>query len=376
MVPRWVRWMLLSAFFGLAPSIRSKHPPGVSLGRSFLPRAVAFNTEGRFQRGAPPSEATPHGASMVPIYRGMSLVSETATGELEPVLLSSEQVQMGEASWLGTAEESSALAELQRKASHRLGSGFWMLDVSNCFDQAPSLSDLGLREDFNASPSVSSTSAQWHKLRSRAGASVVDRLASEDYAALLAVAAGMSAWHRSVRFCATCGAPTEAVRSGLQRQCCQCGSRFRPRVDPAMLVLVTDGDRCLLGRKASWPAGRFSALAGFVEFGETLEECVIREVREESGVLVDPKSICFVASQPWLFPRSLLLGFTAKPVSTEIKLTEELEDVKWFEADYIEACLAEADDIDASDTRFNIPSRTSLANSLIHGWLQSIRAQK
>ena len=317
---------------------------------------VAFNTEGRLQRGLRPPKSS-EGRSLVPVYQGLSLVTER-NGQFEPVLLGSQMESKGDdISWIGMAHESSALAELQRRASHRVDSGFWMLDFS-AHSEAPSMSELGLHD------------AQWCKLRSRhAGPSVCDRLASDDYAALLAIAAGLSEWHRSVRFCSKCGGETKAVRAGSNRQCLKCESRFRPRVDPAMLVLVTDGDRCLLGRKASWPPGRFSALAGFVEFGETLEECVVREVREESGVIVDKTSITFCASQPWLFPRSLLLGFTARAAKTEIEVTDELEDVKWFEAGYVEACLA---DKGKASEDFNIPSETSLAHSLIKGWLNNL----
>ena len=106
---------------------------------------------------------------------------------------------------------------------------------------------------------------------------------------------------------------------------------MRPRVDPSIIVLVARGDECLLGRQASWPAGRYSTLAGFVELGETFEEAVVREVREEAGVTCDRSTLRFVASQPWLFPRSLMVGFVVETADTALEVDEsELEDARWF----------------------------------------------
>jgi len=325
---------------------------------------VAFNTEGRFGRGVAP-KVTP--SLLVPVYQGLSLVRERKIGTelMEPVMLLQEEMEklkmegLEEPVWLGSPT-SGTLKELQEKYVGNSEDGFWMLDLST-LPEAPSSTTLGV------------PGARWAKLRDRNAAPSVCDLLEDDHAALLAVAAGLSNWHRSVRFCAKCGGPTESFRSGSNRRCSACGSRFRPRVDPAMIVLVTSGRRCLLGRKASWPPGRFSALAGFVEFGETLEECVRREVREESGVVVDDHSIRFVASQPWLFPRSLLLGFTAEAADDTIDVDQdELEEVKWFEASYLRRQLLSADKDSADD--FNIPSKTSLAHSLIKGWLHEVES--
>ena len=127
----------------------------------------------------------------------------------------------------------------------------------------------------------------------------------------------------------------------------------------------------MLGRKAVWPPGRYSTLAGFVEFGETLEECVVREVREESGVLVDPSSIRFVASQPWLFPRSLMMGFIAEASDPTLQLDAELEDVGWFDRPTLQGALAsEAPDGTRAPASLNVPSRASLANTLMRTWLR------
>ena len=131
----------------------------------------------------------------------------------------------------------------------------------------------------------------------------------QDEGGLVAYVAALLNWHRRHRFCAACGAPSHVGEGGLIRACPRCGTDHHPRTDPVVIMLVTDGDRVLLGRAPSWPERRYSALAGFVEPGESLEEAVAREVAEESGVEVGPPR--YVASQPWPFPSSLMLGFEA-----------------------------------------------------------------
>jgi NAD+ diphosphatase len=155
-------------------------------------------------------------------------------------------------------------------------------------------------------------------------------------AALAAYAGSLLAWHRRHRFCANCGAPTEARDGGHERVCPACGAHHFPRTDPVVIVRVTDGaDGLLLGRQARWPDGRFSLLAGYVEPGETLEEAVRREVHEESGVELD--SVAYVASQPWPFPSSLMLGFSALAERGDPKpADDELAEVRWFEREEVE----------------------------------------
>lgn len=130
-------------------------------------------------------------------------------------------------------------------------------------------------------------------------------------AALLGLARSLVSWNQSVLFCGSCGERTAPRRAGYSRQCPACSARFYPRLDPAIIVLVTAGDYCLLARNRRWVAGRFSLLAGFAEVCETLEMAVVREVHEETGVRLDPASVCFIASQPWPFPSSLMMGFSA-----------------------------------------------------------------
>jgi NAD+ diphosphatase len=152
-----------------------------------------------------------------------------------------------------------------------------------------------------------------------------------DEAGILGYARALATWRRRHRFCGTCGAKTLPAKGGHVLVCSDptCRSEQFPRIDPAIIVLVSDGERALLGRQASWPPGRYSTIAGFVEPGESLEDAVAREVREETGIEVD--SIEYHSSQPWPFPSSLMLGFTARAVSHEVHLADqELEDARWF----------------------------------------------
>jgi len=159
---------------------------------------------------------------------------------------------------------------------------------------------------------------------------VLAELPAEE-AGLLGYARALLSWRRRNRFCGTCGATTVPARGGHVLVCTQAACRHEhfPRIDPAIIVLVSDGDRALLGRQAAWPAGRFSTIAGFVEPGESLEDAVAREVFEETGVGV--QDIEYQSSQPWPFPASLMLGFTARAASDEVRLNDrELEEARWF----------------------------------------------
>ena len=190
---------------------------------------------------------------------------------------------------------------------------------------------------------------------------------------LAAYTAALLNWHRRHRFCSACGHQSDIVEAGLTRLCPHCGAEHHPRTDPVVIMLVTDGDRLMLGRQASWPSGRYSALAGFVEPGESLEEAVAREVREEAGVVVGRPR--YVASQPWPFPASLMLGFSAPYASGEPAIhDEELQDVRWFERAEIEDA-ARAEDKDDWGTPgdpggpLRLPPSLAIARRLIDGWL-------
>jgi NAD+ diphosphatase len=186
--------------------------------------------------------------------------------------------------------------------------------------------------------------------------------ASPEDAGLLAHATGLLNWHRRHRFCANCGAPTTMAEAGHVRVCPRCGAQHHPRTDPVVITLVHDGDeRVLLGRNASWPPGRYSTLAGFVEPGESLEEAVAREVREETGVAVGRP--VYIASQPWPFPASLMLGFEAAYARGDPHPHDhELEDVRWFSR----AELAQAV---AGEGPLQVPPPLAIARRLMDGWL-------
>jgi NAD+ diphosphatase len=175
-------------------------------------------------------------------------------------------------------------------------------------------------------------------------------------AGLLAYARALHLWHASHRFCGRCGAPTLSARAGHMRQCSACGQTGFPRLDPAIIVLVHDGDRALLGRQPGWQPNRYSTIAGFVEPGESLEDAVRREVAEETGI--DVSSVSYHSSQPWPFPASLMLGFVAQGSYATPQLRDgELEDARWLTREEINAGVV------------HLPPRDAIARRLIEHWL-------
>ena len=189
---------------------------------------------------------------------------------------------------------------------------------------------------------------------------VAGGLLPQDEAGLLAYARAMVLWRRRHRHCGSCGAPARSESAGHVMKCTDpaCGAEQFPRLDPAIIVLVTDGERALLGRQAAWPAGRYSTIAGFVEPGESLEDAVVREVLEETGVTVLDAD--YHSSQPWPFPSSLMIGFTARAAADAVpRADEELEDVRWFTREQI-----------ASGTP-GLPPPQSVSFRLIADWYDS-----
>jgi NAD+ diphosphatase len=180
-------------------------------------------------------------------------------------------------------------------------------------------------------------------------------------AGLAAYVMALLNWHRRHRYCANCGHATDLAEAGYTRHCPRCGADHFPRTDPVVIMTVEHDDRLLLGRRAGWPAGRLSVLAGFVSPGESAEEAVTREVQEESGIIArDPR---FVASQPWPFPSSLMLGFHAVSDGGEPRPTDgELEEVHWLDRDAIQEA------IDGGDPGFQLPPPVSIARFLIDRW--------
>lgn len=198
--------------------------------------------------------------------------------------------------------------------------------------------------------------ARWLDLRS-AGS----QLPSFD-AGLFAYARALAHWQARTRHCPVCGAPLLLVAAGHRGHCSNphCGADQFPRTDAAVIMIVTHGDACLLGRQASWPEHRYSTLAGFVEPGETLEDAVCREVFEEAGVLVDDCE--YHSSQPWPFPASLMVGFIAQATSRTITLGSELHDARWFSAQQM------VDGV--RNGSLLLPPSLSVSHRLIEHWLR------
>ena len=209
---------------------------------------------------------------------------------------------------------------------------------------------LGIDEEGRAVFAVDAGEGIPGKLTDLRGAAMF--LGAEE-ANCAAYASAMLTWHRRHRWCGACGGPTTSEWAGHLRQCAACAAEHFPRTDPVMIVVVTAGEHILLGRQPSWPPNMWSALAGFVEPGESLEDAVRREVREEAGVVVT--EVRYHSSQPWPFPLSLMVGFTASagPAPVEVAVDRsELDDARWFTVEEIgEIMLPRPSPLPASSSR-------------------------
>lgn len=200
----------------------------------------------------------------------------------------------------------------------------------------------------------------WKDLR------VAGALLDDTDAGLLTTAVGLLNWHDHSRYCAVCGAATNRVKAGWARRCSGCDREEYPRTDPAVICLVHDGaDQVLLARQPSWPPQRFSVIAGFVEVGESLEACVQREVAEEVGVHAD--QVRYLASQPWPFPRSLMLGFSAvaDPAQPLRPADGEIEEARWVSRSDVQAAMNTEDGIIPG---LRLPPSVSIAHRMLRGW--------
>ena len=190
---------------------------------------------------------------------------------------------------------------------------------------------------------------------------VMTALSARD-AELAATAKAVLQWHRSHGFCSTCGAASVAAMAGWQRDCPACGAHHFPRTDPVVIMLITHGNRLLLGRNAAWPEGMYSCLAGFVEPGETIEAAVRREVFEEAGVRVG--AVRYLASQPWPFPASLMLGCAGEALTDEIRIDPaELEAAVWVSREEMISVRA------GVHPSIKPARRGAIAHFLIENWL-------
>ncbi len=193
-------------------------------------------------------------------------------------------------------------------------------------------------------------------------------LKAED-ATLLSYAKAMFHWHRAHGFCGVCGAATLAVQGGHCRRCTkpECAKLHFPRTDPAIIVAVTKDCKCLFGRQKAWPQYRYSVIAGFVEPGESVEQAVVREVLEETDISLD--TVDYHSSQPWPFPGSIMLGFTATASSYQIRLNDgELQDAHWRSVDEVVDGLISGE--------FRVPPRLSIAYRLIEDWFNEHSSRK
>lgn len=177
---------------------------------------------------------------------------------------------------------------------------------------------------------------------------------NEDLGHIALYSRGLDIWQRQKKYCSICGELNQ-IESVGHKMLCSNGHAQWPRIEPAIIVLVTRGDRCLLGRKHSWAPGVYSTLAGFVEAGETIEDAVHREVYEESNIRI--KNVRYFGSQPWPFPASLMLAFEADGISEDIRLDDEMEDVRWFSKQELIDCQRDGSII--------LAPRFTVANSLI-----------
>ncbi|MDJ0684078.1 MAG: NAD(+) diphosphatase [Alphaproteobacteria bacterium] len=267
-------------------------------------------------------------ARIVPVWQAQNLVSRSNSADAppDPVMLRGDHPILPQAEhlvFLGMVEETAHFAA----------------DFSHL--SAPPLEEAGEFRDLRA----------------------FGQIIPHGTGSILAYARGLMHWHRRHLFCGVCGSPTVSDRAGHVRRCTNpdCGAQHFPRTDPAVIMLVHDGaDRVILGRQLNWPPGMHSVLAGFVEPGESMEDAVAREVFEEVGARV--KNVRYHSSQPWPFPASLMIGFTAEAEVGPITLDEtEIESARWYSRDEV---LASPEDL-----TFRLPRKDSIARRLLEDWL-------
>jgi NAD+ diphosphatase len=192
----------------------------------------------------------------------------------------------------------------------------------------------------------------------------VQGLVAPEHLPPIAEAKAVLHWHARHRFCPNCGAPTQVVHGGWRRDCAQCQAQHFPRTDPVVIMLAVTGERCLLGRSPRFVPNMWSCLAGFVEPGESIEDAVHRETREEAGIRCG--RVVYFASQPWPFPASLMIGCHAEALTTDIVVDrEELEDARWFSKDEVVAMLMRKHPQDLTT-----PPPVAIAHHIVRAWVE------
>jgi NAD+ diphosphatase len=214
--------------------------------------------------------------------------------------------------------------------------------------------------------SIPRFSAMPEKVEGAAAAFQMMGSLADTQAPLFAAAVSLGRWHGTHPHCARCGSRTAIVRGGWSRRCLDCEAEHFPRVDPVVMMLVEHDSNVLLGRQPHYPPRRYSALAGFLEVGESIEDAVRRELREEAGIEIE--QIDYVTSQPWPFPSSLMIGCTAHALSTDLTIdTNELDDARWFSRADVEEALAGRE-----DSPFQPPPRFAIARTLLEHWVERL----
>jgi NAD+ diphosphatase len=285
----------------------------------------------------------------VPVWRNHNLVVEVEGGEPRAVALG----RVGVGPLLGDP----IAAEQRLRHGEIVFLGLIAERAHFALDLSPHEEPLDmLQSPARAASGLEAAQVRFVDLRQLAG-----RLDRRE-ASLLAHARAMLYWHARHRFCGVCGSATQTEEAGHMRRCTDpgCAAMHFPRTDPAVIMLVTAGEMALFGRSRNFPPGMYSTLAGFVEPGESLEDAVAREVREETGIEVG--EVDYHSSQPWPFPANIMLGFHAHALTTQITVDfGELEDARWVERGWL---LGHND-----DDNFRMPRRDSIARRLIEDWL-------
>jgi NAD+ diphosphatase len=300
--------------------------PGTDPSRfEILERAVELRADSKRL-----AELLDSGAEFIVAWRGQNLFGRNGRGK--PILIPAVQAKnLSTPIFLGLRPD---------------GIGLFAAYVAEADTQEAALRAIGVGDD----------SAAFVQLREFKGA-----LTPDERSALL-YSRALLHWHDTQRFCSRCGNPTVAAEGGHVMICTnpECKHQYFPRSDPATIMLVHRPGFCLLGRQSSWPEGVYSTLAGFVEAGESAEQAVVREVKEESGIEI--QNLRYFSSQPWPFPQSLMLGFFAEAVTTTTVCGSELADVRWFSVEETRSLLAQL------STR--MPHLDTIARRLIRTWLE------
>lgn len=286
-----------------------RHAQSVVFGGSGLNRAAHHRTDDVGLRAA-----LADGALVLPVWRGKPLVAAAGQSGAPGLAFRTLSDPV-----LAVVDEAPVFLGLD--ASDRF---LFAADVSGWVpdDVDEAQVDAFIDRSVQQHPSEAETGAGFAELRG-----IMATLSPRD-AELAAMARGVLQWHSTHRYCARCGGRTHPTEGGWQRQCEDCGARHFPRTDPVVIMLITHGDKVLVGRSPGWPDRMYSLLAGFVEPGETVEDAVRREVLEEAGINVGP--VRYLASQPWPFPASLMLGCYGEAESTQITVDpNELDDARW-----------------------------------------------